>query len=170
MKPGRTLTVLLLIVPFATVPCSTRQSDVSMRRNTVVPVRLMQFISSETSIAGDLVRFRVARDIIVEGAVVIKRGSPATGTIVEAAPYRQPTAWSGSRPGRLAFSIDSTTAVDGQTIRLGAPPVQRGVSVGGAILGRATLIEWVHEAVAFDARVDGEYVVRGRPPRAARSN
>jgi hypothetical protein len=157
--------MLLLNAPF--VPATSLQGEVPIGGSTVVPVKLAGFISSETSVAGDAVRFRVASDVIAGGAVVIARGSPATGTVVDAASYKHPTAWSGSTPGRVQFSIDTTTAVDGQTIRLrllrSAP---RGVA-GGALLQGPTRLEWIHEAIAFEARVEGEYVVKGRMPRVA---
>lgn len=142
------------------------QADVPLRDGTPVPVKLAQFISSETSISGDLVHFQVADDVLVDGRVVIKRGTAATGTIAEAFHFRMARGgwlwwWRRPRPGRLIFTVDTTTSVDGQTIRLRSPsPVGGGIPERGRLAEpRPPLIRWAHEGARFEARVEGEYRV-----------
>jgi hypothetical protein len=153
----KTTVTALLIVALMTLPCALR-ADVPVLRDTVVTLTLLEFVSSETSLVGDRVRFAVAKDVVAHGAIVIQRGASATGTIVDASPYRPPGVWFPSRRGRLAFAIDATRAVDGQIIRLHmSTPAQR--TFAGSL---SSLIQWVHEAVQFEARIDGEYRVNGK--------
>jgi hypothetical protein len=152
----------LLIVIVATSPCVLR-AEVSLPRDTVVIVKLLEFVSSETSLLGDRVRFAVAKEVAVDGAVVIRRGAPATGKIVDASPYRLPGVWSSSRRGRLAFTVDETSAVDGQIVRLSmSTPARRTFAAS-----RSSLIQWVHEPVQFETRIDGDYRVNSTLRRVA---
>ena len=161
-----TAAVLMLVVASSAVPGSILQSEVQLRDAAPVQVKLAQFISSETSTAGDLVRFGIADDVIVDGVVVIRRGTLATGTILEASPVRLARGgwfWRHRpRAGRLVFTVNETTSVDGQTIRLRPPaPTQGGIHERGPAAGRPpALLNWAHEGARFDVRVDGEYVVK----------
>jgi len=123
---------------------------------TRVPVKLLQFVSSETSRVGDPVRFVVAQDVVVNTLVVIRRGTPASGTVVEATAYyiRRWLWWNHVHPGRLTFDVTATTAVDGEPIRLRL--------ASGAGRGATPVIRWEHEGALFDAEVEGDYFI---PPQ-----
>ena len=53
----------------------------TLRRGTIVALALMDTISSATAHEGQTVRLALAEDVIVKGAVVIRRGAPAVGVI-----------------------------------------------------------------------------------------
>lgn len=154
-----------MIVGWVAALVIVNASAVPLRDGTLVQVKLSEFISSETSAAGDGVRFNVADDLIVDGVVVITRGTLATGRIVDAAPTKFTRGgWlrrSRLRAGRLVFAVSETTSVDGQAIRLRAPDGlrERGLITGG----RPPLLKWAHEGARFDVRVDGDYVVNTQP-------
>ena len=65
---------------------SFQEPELHLADGTRIRVRLLQFISSETSTPGEPVHLEVPEDVAVDGVVAIKRGTPATGTILEAAP------------------------------------------------------------------------------------
>ena len=85
---------------------------------TRVKVKLLQFISSETSQPGEAVKFEVAEDVAIRGFVVIARGTPAMGSVGWAKAYRNSpsvwTWWSRTARGQLAFRISETTSVNGE--------------------------------------------------------
>jgi len=70
-------------------------------------------ISSRTAEAGDRVVLKVAEPLVVDGRVVVEKGTTVIGTIVTSDKETR----SG---GKLAFNVESTTATDGQVIKLRA--------------------------------------------------
>ncbi len=124
--------------PSPTVPAGTR-----------VQVKLLKMISSQSSHLGETVQFEVAHDVVMEGLVVISRGTPAVGSVtnVKAYPGHQPW-WSNRQvsPGRLGFTISATRDVDGNIIRLSGP-LRRDQTP------RRLLISWYYEGEMFDAIV-----------------
>ena len=135
-----------------------RAAAVRLTDGTPLRVRLVHFISSETSKVGDQVELEVLRDVAVDDRVVIGRGTRVTGMVVEAARGRLGFF---ARSGRLAFRFDQTTTVDGQTIRLRAslaPQTSNRVVV--ARTPRRHLLVWAAETATFDAFVDGDYEVQ----------
>jgi hypothetical protein len=82
---------------------------------TKIPLRLMETLSSATAKDGDPVNFSVLEDVVVNGAVVIKQGTPVRGTVVEAEAKRRM-----GRAGKLSYTVSETKSIDRQTIRLRA--------------------------------------------------
>lgn len=72
-------------------------------------------ISSRTAEAGDRVVLRVDEPLVVDGRVVVEKGTTVIGTIVTSGKSEETR--SG---GKLAFKVESTTATDGQVIKLRA--------------------------------------------------
>lgn len=121
-----------------------------------VGVRLLNLISSETSKPGDAVRLAVVGDVAVDGTVVIKDGTPASGTVVEA----RPGTLRGRAP-RLAFVVSETRSVSGETIRLRSPQIE-------PFRGRRAYLLWIAQGSKFEAFVDGDHTVTGQVPAATR--
>jgi tRNA pseudouridine-54 N-methylase len=90
---------------------------------TRIPVRVMQQISSATVKDSDPVNFAVVEDVVVDGQVVIKQGTPVRGVIVDAAAKRRM-----GRAGRLSYSVNETKAVDRSVVRLRAVQDRQGDS------------------------------------------
>jgi hypothetical protein len=80
---------------------------------TEVDLKLAETISSARAMVGQRIRFRVAKDVVVNGYVVIADGALAIGTITKADPKK----WAG-RSGKLEMSLQDVTAIDGTKIDL----------------------------------------------------
>src|SRR5712692_9875850 len=106
----RLIVATLLILPFSS---SLPANDAHLTDGTRLRVRLLQFISSETSEAVDDVRFEIAQDVKLSGVTVIPRGAPVEGTILNAVPYRFGGWWFNVKPGRLDFTVTGTHSVNG---------------------------------------------------------
>jgi hypothetical protein len=137
---------------------------------TKIPLRLVQTISSGTAKNGDVVNFEVIEDIEVDGTVVIKKGTPVRGVVVEAAEKRRM-----GRAGKLSYTVADTKTVDRQTIRLRATSEKSGDShVTGVAVTTVAVAVLVPVAAPFfllrkgkdivvpegtrvDAFVDGEH-------------
>ena len=118
---------------------------------TPVRVRLLQFISSETSQPRDAVRLEISEDVVVKNLVVIARHTPVVGSITTAKAYRSSSPdfpwWTRPSPGKLVFTITQTRSVDGTVIRLLGP------IVGGNQPKKDPSLRWHHEGEVFDAIV-----------------
>jgi hypothetical protein len=132
------------------------QFTIPVPRGTIVHVRLLQYISSEASQPGQLVKLEVANDVVIENSVVIPRGTPVVGWITRAQAYSfKPPYWSfkPSSRGRLAFTISETRSVNGDLIRLSGPVV------GTNPPHIEPMFRWQHNGEVFDAVVLGEPAV-----------
>jgi len=87
-------------------------AQVQIPEGTPLRVRLEQDLSSATAQKGQQVQLSVAEEVKVDSIVVISKGAPATGQIIEAVPRKL----TGS--GKLDFSVVAVVAADGQSIPL----------------------------------------------------
>jgi hypothetical protein len=93
-----------------------------LARGTTVRVRIESRLKSGAARRGDRVDFTVAEDVVdPDGRVLIRKGAAAEGTV-----EKSRGAGFIGRQGRLAFSIDFTTAVDGQRVALAATEARSG--------------------------------------------
>src|SRR5687768_12265210 len=90
---------------------------------TRIAVRTMEQLSSATLKDGSQVTFAVVEDVVVDGEVVIKQGTPVRGTIVDAQAKRRM-----GRAGKLQYTVNETKAVDRTPIRLRALRDRKGDS------------------------------------------
>lgn len=123
---------------------------------TPISVRLVGFIDSERSKPGDPVAFVVAKDIVAGEQILVGRGTPVSGIVVQARRVH----WGFSRHrAKLAFAFTETSAGDGQVIRLRAYPTPTS-ETQVVLVDRARRhhdIQWVSDADTFTAYVDGDY-------------
>lgn len=139
---------------------------------TRVAVRLMEQLSSATVKDHDPVSFTVVEDVVVDGDVVIKQGTPVRGVVVEAQEKRRM-----GRAGKMYYTVNETRAIDKGAIRLRAVQDRRGESnVTATAVTTGAVAVFVPVAAPFfllrqgkdvvipegtrvEAFVDGEHVV-----------
>jgi hypothetical protein len=83
------------------------------------------------AVAGDPVKFKVGHDVLVDDTVVIRKGAPASGVIVDGAKRRV-----FGLGGKMTYRLQGVEAVDGQQVNLRAtetasPNSKRPVNNGG---------------------------------------
>ena len=167
---------LVCLVPYA----SPAWAGVRLPDGTRIAVRTMEPLSSATLKDGSQVTFSVVEDVVVDGEVVIKQGTPVRGTIVDAQAKRRM-----GRAGKLQYTVNETKAVDRTTIRLRALQDGRGdsnvtsttvttVAVGVFVPVAAPffLLRKGHDIVVpegtrIDTFVDGDHLVGGVAEPAA---
>lgn len=96
-------------------------AQVALPEATPVVLRLTETVAPTTHHVGDVVHLEVAMDVTVDGATVIKAGTPAEGEVV----ISEKAAWLGEA-GKLGITLRSTKAVDGQRIPLRANLTREG--------------------------------------------
>lgn len=124
MKPFCVTT--LLVLTSLPVPLQA-QSPFLLTDGTPVRVRLNRNLTSADAKVGDPVDFDVVEDIIVNGAVVIERGSRVLATVTDAAPKARM-----GKAGRLTVNIDHARSVLGEKIALRAVKENKAGEDGGS--------------------------------------
>jgi hypothetical protein len=96
--------------------------------STPVKLSLSQALSSASATQGQVVEFRVAEDVVVNGSVVIKKDALALGKVTFAQGKRHM-----GRAGSIDIEADKTHAVDGTKVELHAEEGSKGKSKAGAM-------------------------------------
>jgi serine/threonine-protein kinase len=111
-----------------------------------LPVRLVldEDIAGD-SVEGDPVKFKVGHDVRVDETIVIRKGAPAAGAIVDGAKRHV-----FGLGGKMTFRLDTVEAVDGQMVNLRATEAARTISKRSVSNGKHT-----REVAAF---AGSEYV------------
>ncbi len=103
------------------IPAYSNPGKVKLSVGNPVILKLTEEVSSATKNMNDMINLEVARDVIVDGKIVIKGGTPAIGTV---------TMVEGKgvvgKPGKIQFSVDSTKSVDDQNVLLRSTVTQTG--------------------------------------------
>ncbi len=86
-----------------------------------IVVTLASDVRSAAVKPGDRVALLVGEDALIDGTVVIRKGTPATGEILD---VQRRNVFGGG--GRLVMTVLWTTAVDGQEVRLRPLPTRGG--------------------------------------------
>ncbi len=130
-------TILLVALAHSTLPnlfAAQTGSEQSAGREVVVPngttfeVLTTNELFSSTMLEGDAVYFKVADDVVVDGAVVIAKGTNVEGVVAEAE-----LGGNFGITGKLTIEVGSTTTVDGQTVRLNGSYSKRGKANPAAV-------------------------------------
>ena len=94
---------------------------VELRSGTEVKILTVEKISGRKVTEGQTLTLRTAEDVTVQGQIVIRKDTPVTAVVSKA---KKPGM--AGRGGSLSVVIESTTAVDGQTIKLRAAKSGKG--------------------------------------------
>ncbi|WP_276867141.1 hypothetical protein [Bacteroides heparinolyticus] len=106
---------LLMAIAMLTMSFTLPNGTVVLKAGTIVPMELMNTITSAGARSGQIVDFRVPNDIKVDGKTVIEAGSIAQGQVVRAKKNNLL-----GMQGELEIAVRSVKAVDGTTIYLTA--------------------------------------------------
>ena len=120
--------IAVILIPaflFVTMPFNSfaNPDQVSVKGGTPVILKLTEEVSSKTKNMNESVSMQVARDVVIDGKVVIKAGTPATGTVS----WAEKAGMIG-KEGKIQITADSTKSVDGQRVPLRATVTNMGKS------------------------------------------
>ena len=132
MRRGKLLFILGLVLSFwsmgltnfslpASAAYAALAGKVKLTSGTPVILRLSESINSSTARQGDTVTFEVARNVEVDGKVVISQGAYATGEVASV----EKRAMLGEG-GKLMVNLRSVKALDGQEVPIRATLSQEG--------------------------------------------
>jgi hypothetical protein len=129
---ARSLSVLsLFFLLFFYFQKDALAESVTLRSGSVVVVQTTRAYSSESARPDELVDLIVASDVLVNGKVAIRQGTPVSASIEDL----ESTQMMG-REGKISISINSTRAVDGTTVPLSGRLSSRGADeMTGTVVG-----------------------------------
>ena len=101
-----------MLTPFPRASCSESfPKIVTLEEKTPIELRLTESCSSQNAAVGQTLELETTMDVIVDGEIVIKKGSQVIGRVLKA----KPSGFYG-QTGELTFSIEYVMSVDGQRI------------------------------------------------------
>jgi hypothetical protein len=95
--------------------------ELILAEGTAIDVVTDQAISSKNAKPNDPVSFSVSQDVVVDGNVIVRKGTAAVGSVVNA----EKRGYLG-KSGKLAIQVESTQTVDGKTLKLRAAKGREG--------------------------------------------
>jgi len=146
--------VLAMLPPFTSAQNQVNGRYFKIPANTVIRVRTVDDVSSETARVGDIVPMEVLADVLVNDSVVVRQGATAVGEI-----SRVKEARSMGRRGNVALTMSYVEAVTGEHVLVGGNRAEKGkgkaakltaeivvtTAVTGGLIGALWLFEKGHD-------------------------
>jgi len=124
-----TIRVLALFGLIAGIPAAAA-SGATIPAGAEIQLELLHHVNSKYSPVDSQVFFRVSEDFVQDGRVLIRKGTPVTGTVRAAAKSK-----SMGRAGAMNLSVKTLRAVDGTLVPLDAEMISTGRKRTGATVG-----------------------------------
>jgi hypothetical protein len=139
-------TLLMTIFSYALLPSMALASaptrveaiqgdEVTVPDGTEIQVVTTEEISSKTAAENDPIDFKVDEDVKINNRVVISKGTIVKGIVSESEKSGRM-----GKSGKLNIRIESTTAVDGQKIKLRAAKSGKGGDKTGTVIALSLLV------------------------------
>ena len=112
--------ILCCLVP-ASLSAQEKSDDIVVAEGTEINVVTAQEITSKTAKPNDPVNFTVAEDLVINGQVVVKKGTAAVGSVINS----EKGGYLG-KSGKLGIQVESTQSADGQPLKLRAAKGKEG--------------------------------------------
>jgi hypothetical protein len=134
LKKIVTLALVLVFICTMSNTSFGNPGKIKLASGTPVMLKLTEEVSSKTKSPNDTVNLEVSQDVVVDGKILIKTGTPATATVVSS----EQKGMIG-KGGKVQISLENTKAVDGQRIMLKAFVTKGGkeetlVAVAGGVI------------------------------------
>jgi hypothetical protein len=98
-----------------------QDAEIVLAEGTSINLVTAQEISSKVAKPGDTVNFKVDEDVVVNGHVIISKGTLATGSVINAEKSGRM-----GKAGKLGIQVETTTTAGGQPLRLRAAKGKEG--------------------------------------------
>lgn len=95
------------------------QHSVTLPRDFELSMTLLETVSSATATRGQVLRLAVAEDVVVDGLIVIPRGTPGAGVVARVQKGKP-----GKRDGYLIVKPAELTLADGTKVKLTESPTR----------------------------------------------
>ena len=124
MIPIKQTLVAILVIASA-IYANQPQDEIVVPEGTLINVAVAKEVTSKEAKPNDPVEFTVTEDLVINGQVVVRKGTPAIGSVINA----EKRGYLG-KSGKLAVQVESTTTSDGQPLKLRAAKGREGDDKG----------------------------------------
>jgi hypothetical protein len=100
---------------YATANVNRPQDEIIVAEGTPINVVTVKEVTSKEAKPNDPVEFTVAEDLVINGHVIVSKGTAATGSVINA----EKRGYMG-KSGKLGVQVESTTTSSGERLRLRA--------------------------------------------------
>ena len=126
-------------------------------KKTVVPLRLLQQLSTRDARGGEALPFEALRDVTAGGWLVVRKGAPASGMVESVA-----KSWKGLQGGQVRIALKQVELADGEALPLNSVFRTFGggidrTSTGSEVLTSAALMS--PETAAMGLLIGGQDVI-----------
>lgn len=141
----------------ASAALAARSGSFTLPAGSGVLVKIEEKVTSKKAEKDQKIKASVAQDVVLDDAVLIKKGTPVVVRVGEV-----DSASLGGSGGSIKIEIDSTTAVDGQSVPLHYESQAkegkdtRGISVTGMFTGWGLLSKGKNVEIAADTTVEAK--------------
>lgn len=129
------LIVSLSLHILAAVSVNHSQDEIVVTEGTPINVSVAKEVTSKEAKPNDPVEFTVTEDLVINGHVIVRKGTPAIGSVINA----EKKGYMG-KSGKLAVQVESTTTSDGQPLKLRAAKGREGDDKTTSTMVLTTLI------------------------------
>ncbi|HJT27925.1 MAG TPA: hypothetical protein VJ784_10990, partial [Pyrinomonadaceae bacterium] len=126
MFPIKTVVAILVIALlsvhiFAAGASNHSEDEIVVPEGTLINVAIAKEVTSKEAKPNDPIDFTVTEDLVINGQVIVRKGTPAIGSVINA----EKRGYLG-KSGKLAVQVESTTTSDGQRLKLRAAKGREG--------------------------------------------
>jgi hypothetical protein len=121
VKQGLLTIVVIASLAAIAVSLNRPQDEIVVAEGTAINVITAREVTTKEAKPNDPVDFTVAEDLVINGQVVVRKGTPAIGSVINA----EKGGYMG-KSGKLAVQVESTTTSDGQRLKLRAAKGREG--------------------------------------------
>ncbi len=100
---------------------ATQSDEIVLAEGTPLNVVTAEEVNSKAAQPNDPVKFTVAEDLTINGQVIVRKGTPAIGSVINA----EKGGYLG-KSGKLGVQVESTQTADGQPLKLRAAKGKEG--------------------------------------------
>jgi hypothetical protein len=148
-----TASLLLLTLCFCASgfqPARANQTDeIILAEGTPLNVVTAQEVNSKEAKPNDPVKFTVAEDLTINGQVIVRKGTPAIGSVINA----EKGGYLG-KSGKLGVQVESTQTVDGQPLKLRAAKGKEGNDKTDKVMALSIISGFFLLKKGGDAKID----------------
>jgi hypothetical protein len=111
------------------------QDEIVVPEGTAINVSVAKEVTSKEAKPNDPVDFTVTEDLLINGQVIVRKGTAAVGSVINA----EKKGYMG-KSGKLAVQVESTTTSDGRPLKLRAAKGREGDDKTTSTMVMSTLI------------------------------
>jgi hypothetical protein len=141
--------VVVFLLPIGRISAQDTPAEIILAEGTAISVVTAQDVTSKDAKPNDPVKFTVNEDIVVNGQTLVRKGTPAIGSVINA----EKGGYLG-KSGKLGIQVESTETVDGKPLKLRAAKGREGNDKTNSTMALSMIVPFFLLKKGGDAKID----------------